>query len=141
MHALRNIHAALVPGGLIIDTQPVSLYAPVETPSGRLGELDTREWARLIEAVDDQVEVTLRAGLFNVQAQRQLVVADWWSNGAEAIDRLKNWTGTRIDEALAERVAAEPGEVRVSQDVRLRVYIKPSRPRASTAVRRLRRRG
>jgi ArsR family transcriptional regulator len=59
--------------------------------------------------------------LFALQAQRELVVTDSFSSGAELVAVVSEWQGTRIEPALAKRVAAEPGEVRVDQDVRLRV--------------------
>jgi hypothetical protein len=121
VNALRKIHDALVPGGLVIDTQPLSPTPPVETASGELGTLDMRDWARTIDAVDRRIATTIRAGLFAIQAQRQLVVTDSFGNGPEFIAVVSEWEGTRIDPAVAERIASEPGEVRVHQHVRLRV--------------------
>jgi hypothetical protein len=40
VNALRRIHAALVPGGLVVDTQPVSARPSVEAFGVELGTLD-----------------------------------------------------------------------------------------------------
>ena len=48
MNALRRIHAALITGGLLIDTQPVSSHPPVDTSAGQVGSLDLREWGKII---------------------------------------------------------------------------------------------
>jgi hypothetical protein len=52
VNALRTLHAALVPGGLVVDTQPVSTHPPVEADSGELGTLDMREWGRTSQEID-----------------------------------------------------------------------------------------
>jgi hypothetical protein len=52
VHAVRRIHAALLPGGLVVDSQPVSPDSRVEAADGGRGCLDMREWRATIEAVD-----------------------------------------------------------------------------------------
>lgn len=44
MHALRNIQAALLPNGLLVDTQPISAHPRVIANGAELGALDMREW-------------------------------------------------------------------------------------------------
>jgi hypothetical protein len=55
VHALRNIHAALVPAGKLVDTQPVSARPHVTAKGARVGSLDMREWIETIHAVDERV--------------------------------------------------------------------------------------
>jgi hypothetical protein len=121
VNALRKIHAALVPGGLVVDTQPVSPDPPVESRSGELGTLDMSEWARTVEMLDGLVATTFRDGLFTVQHEGGLVVTDAFDDGAEMLSVVGAWQGTHIGRGLAERVAKERGAVRVHQDVRLRL--------------------
>jgi hypothetical protein len=121
VNVLRRIHAALVPGGLLIDTQPVSAHPPVEARSGELGTLDMREWAQTIADIDGLVRTTIRDGLFSVQDERDLVVTDSFDDGAELVTTVRAWRGTQIDAALAKRVAKEQGPAHVHQDVALRV--------------------
>jgi hypothetical protein len=121
VNALRTIHAALVPGGLVVDTQPVSTQPPVETESGELGALDMRAWGQTIEVIDGRFEAILREGLFAVQAQRSFVVTDSFDDGAEMLTAVREWRGTRIPSELEQRVAGERGAVRVHQDIRLRL--------------------
>ena len=110
MNALRRIHAALVPGGIVVDTQPVSAEPPVEGRDGRLGTLDMREWARTIDAVDGAI----------LQAVAGVVV-DEFDSGGEFVEVVSGWRGTRIPPALAERAGSASPPVRVHQDVRLRL--------------------
>jgi hypothetical protein len=121
VNALRTIHAALVPGGLVVDSQPVSAHPPVDGPSGRLGTLDMRDWARTIAAIDARFEVAFRAGLFAVEAQETLVVTESFDDGHEMLAVVRDWLGTRIPDELERRVAGERGAVQVHQDVRVRL--------------------
>jgi hypothetical protein len=121
VHALRRIHAALVPRGIVIDTQPVSPRPPVMGRDGRLGTLDMREWRRTIDAVDARIAEAIDAGLFAVDAERSCVVSDEFDSGAEFVEVVSGWRGTRIPAALAARAQAGRPPVRVLQEVRLRL--------------------
>ena len=121
MNALRKIHSALVPGGLVIDTQPVSAHPPVESASGMLGTLDMSEWARTIAAIDDLVQQTIDLGLFDMERERRYVVTDEYDDGAEFVAVTRDWAGTTVSDALAARAGREQGRVRLHQDIRLRL--------------------
>jgi hypothetical protein len=127
VNALRSIHAVLVPGGLVIDTQPVSPLPPIEAGGGELARLDMREWARTIALIDHRLAETIRDGLFALEDERRLVVTDAYDDGAELVAVVRDWAGTRIDAETARRVAAERGPVRIHQDVRLRLLRRQSR--------------
>jgi hypothetical protein len=119
--ALQRIHAALVSGGLVVDTQPISPRPWVKNSSGRLGTLDMREWLDTIEAVDALVAETVRGGLYSIDRERRLIVTDSWDSGSECVATVTGWQGTRVSSDLAHRIAASPAPVTVEQEVRLRV--------------------
>jgi hypothetical protein len=119
--ALRTIHAALTPGGVVVDTQPVSTDPPVEAEARELGTLDMREWGRTIELIDGRFEAAFRDGLFAVQAERTFIVTDSFGDAAEMLTIVRDWLGTRIPTALEQRVARARGPVHVHQDIRLRL--------------------
>ena len=121
MNALRNIHKALVTGGLLIDTQPVSSHPLAEADARRLGTLDMSEWAQTIDEIDRLTDETFRAGLFTVVDQRRFTVTDHFDTGAELVAEVRGWAGTHIDPALSEQIASRQQPVRVHQEVRLRV--------------------
>ena len=121
MNALRRIHAALVPGGLVVDTQPVSPWPAVTTPGGELGALDMRGWAEIIEAVDGQVELVIDEGVFTRAVRPSLVVADTFDSGPAVTETVRDWQGTVVPAALADRLARHNGPVQVHQTVRFRV--------------------
>jgi hypothetical protein len=121
VNALRNIHAALVPGGLVVDTQPVSAHPPIKGSAGELGRLDMREWAQTVDTIDGLVAATLRDGMFALEEERDLVVTESFDDGAQLVAAVREWQGTQISAALADRVARERGAVHAHQDVRLRI--------------------
>jgi hypothetical protein len=121
VNALSRIHAAVVTGGLVIDTQPVSTQPAVETNAGVIGTLDMRDWGRLIDAVGGRVTETIDAGLWADEGERRYVVTDTFANGRELVDTVTNWQGTRIPGGLTRQVRSAVGPAYVHQDVRLRV--------------------
>lgn len=122
MNALRRIHAALVPGGVVVDTQPVSPAPSVTRPDGsELGALDMRGWRKIIAAVDERVDEVVDEGLFTSTLGPSFQVADTFDNGPAVADTVKEWEGTVVPPALADALARRDGPVQVHQDVRLRL--------------------
>jgi len=121
VHALCKIHRALVPGSLVLDSQPLSAHPPVESDNGMLGTLDMSEWAQTIATIDRLVEQTIDQGLFDLERESRYVVTDEYDDGAEFVAVTRDWAGTDVSDALAARVGREQARVRLHQDVRLRV--------------------
>jgi hypothetical protein len=121
VNALRRIHAALVPAGLVIDTQPVGAHPPIQSESGVLGTLDMSEWADLIDEIDDRTDEVLAEGLFVIEDESRFIVADEYDNGQDCLSYVRDWMGTRVDRDVERRVAAEGGAIRLPQEIRLRV--------------------
>ena len=121
MHALRNIHAALVPGGLLVDTQPIEPQPRVAANGAELGTVDMHEWIETIEAVDERVAETIAAGLFEQEAERTLVIRDTFDDGSDCLEVIATWRGTRVPRPLADRLATMRKRVTVDQRVRLRL--------------------
>jgi hypothetical protein len=128
VHALRKIHEALVPGGLLVETQPVSPRPPVETDAGPLGTLDMTEWAQTIASVDQRIEQTIRDGLFELAAVRRFVVTDEYDDGAEFVTVTREWAGTMVHDAVAGLVGAQSQPVRLHQEIRLRLLLARTAP-------------
>jgi hypothetical protein len=121
VHALRRIRTALVAGGLVIDTQPVSPDPLVSSAGNPLGRADMSEWLRTIEAVDALVARSVDTGLFSVEGERRFIVTDSWDSGPECAETIAGWQGTRLPDALAKRIAGSSPPLTIEQEVRLRV--------------------
>jgi hypothetical protein len=121
VHALRNIHAALVPHGLLVDTQPIGSQPRVAANGDELGMLDMDEWIETIRAVDERVAETVATGLYERTDERTLVIRSTFDDGPDCLEITGTWRGTRVPQPLADRLAAVRDFVTVDQDVRLRV--------------------
>ena len=121
MNVLHRLRASLDPGGLVIDTQPVSPLPPIEANSQYLGALDRREWARTIRSLDSQVERVIDDGLFELIDTSHFAVADEFGSGPELVEATRQWQGTSVSEAVAARIARETSSAQLTHAVRLRV--------------------
>jgi hypothetical protein len=121
VHALRNIHTALGPNGLLIDTQPISDHPRMTANGAELGALDMREWIETINAVDERVNETIITGLYQVTGERQLVVTSVFDDGPDCLEIAGSWRGTRVPQPLADRLALVRDQIALEQQVRLRV--------------------
>ena len=122
--ALERIHASLDDGGAVVDSQPVGVRPPVVGEGGTLGHLDMRQWATTIAEIDAEIVKTVEAGLFSVAADEHIVVTDVYDELAELVEMAAEFAGTTVPQALARQAATTTGEVRLHQDVRLRVLLK-----------------
>jgi hypothetical protein len=120
--ALRRIHDALIPGGLLIDTQPISARPAVTTGASHLGTIDMREWAELIAAVDAQITRSVDDGLWTVRGEQHFVVADSFDAGTELVTTVNGWQGARVPADLELKLADE-GPAEVHQQVRMRLLV------------------
>jgi hypothetical protein len=121
VNALHNIHAALVPDGILVDTQPVSASPAVALDGGELGSLDMHEWLDTIQAIDERFAETTAAGLYELEHESWFVVADTYDNGPECLDTVSGWRGTRVPLGMSQQLAAATSRVSVRQEVRLRL--------------------
>jgi hypothetical protein len=121
VHALHNIHAALDPDAILVDTQPVSARPPVAADGVTLATLDMREWLETIQAVDELVAETIGAGLYELLHESRFVVTDSYDNGRECLETVAGWQGTRVPDNVSTGLAAATSQVTVQQEVRLRL--------------------
>jgi hypothetical protein len=121
VHALCNIHSALVPDGLLVDTQPISAHPRVTASGDELGALDMREWIKTIQAVDERVNETISTGLYDVTDERELVVTSIFEDGPDCLEIAGAWRGTRVPQPLADGLAVMRDQVALEQQVRLRL--------------------
>ena len=119
--ALSRIHAALVPGGVVVDTQPVGPRMLVRVEGEPAGELEEDEWLETVAAVDAGVEEAIDAGLFELQNEERYALVHSFDSGSEALAEASSWAGTRIPKEVAERLEATRGSVEIEVEIRLRL--------------------
>lgn len=73
VHALRQIHQGLTPGGILLDVHPEPVNSRIEVWQGdrvhELGEVDQQEDHREIEEARSQLELLVKGGLFAPEAK------------------------------------------------------------------------
>jgi hypothetical protein len=121
VNALHRIHSAVVPGGVVLDMQPVARRPPVAADGVRLGSLDMREWRLIVDQVAESVDETIDAGLFAEEKARQYEVLETFDDGKEFVDTVRDWTGTKISRSLAARARRATPPLKIHESVRLRV--------------------
>lgn len=121
MRALRNIHSALIPNGLLVDTQPVGPQPLVAIGGEEAGRIDMFEWMSTVAAVDLMLDETVDCGLFEMCDEVAIAVVDSFDNGAECLSTVAAWRGTHVPAALVRLLEAAQAVVTVEQDVRLRL--------------------
>jgi hypothetical protein len=120
--ALTRIHAALVPGGLLVDTQPVSLRLPVTLDGEPIGELEDDEWLETVAAVDAEVEKAVVARLFELRHEERYFVVHEFGSGDECLDVVGSWAGTQLPAEVAARLTHASSRVTVGHEVRFRLF-------------------
>jgi hypothetical protein len=122
--ALTRIHAALVPRGTLVDTQPVSLRLPVTVGGDPVGELEDDEWLRTVAAVDAEIEQALSGALFRLEHEERYAVVHEFGDGRECLAVLETWAGTHVPDDVAARLERASATVTVEHDVRLRLLVR-----------------
>jgi hypothetical protein len=122
VNALRRIHAALAPGGLLVDTQPVSPHPRMHEGDTALGSLDMRAWAATIDEIDGQTALAVDEGLYRLERVRSFIVNDRYDNGPDLISYVQDWQGTQIPATVARRLSDVSTPVSLHQEIRLRLY-------------------
>jgi hypothetical protein len=117
--ALSRINTTLVPGGILVDTQPVGLRMPVRVEGEPAGELEEDDWLETVAAVDERVEQAIDANLFELQHEERYAVVHSFDSGREALEEASKWEGTRIPPDVVERLDAAHGSVEIEVGLRL----------------------
>ena len=119
--ALTRIHAALVPGGVLLDTQPVGPRLPVTLDGKPIGELEDEEWLEIVAAVDAEIEKVLAAGVFELRHEERYSVVHEFGSGRECLDVVAGWAGTNVPEDVGALLEGGNARTTVEQDTRLRL--------------------
>jgi hypothetical protein len=120
VNALRRVHEALVPEGILLDLMPFEAWIPVETADQELGHLDAREFARDARQAESGLARTVRDGLYAHEREVRFHVLEHFESAERFLDIVGNWRGTRIPTRLRARIAHAEPPFRVRQALVLR---------------------
>ena len=107
MNALRNIHQALVPGGILLDMHPIPPATRAEVRGESLGEFDDAEFQALVKTAEAHI---LDSGLFEHDAETEFDWLERYDDPTQLLADVKdNWDGCNIPFDLEARIRdAEP---------------------------------
>ena len=120
MHALRQIHQALVPGGVLLDMHPVPPSTRAEVEGETLGDFDDSEFMRLVADAEGILE---GSGLFERDSELEFDYLERYDDPAQLLEDIEQgWEGCTVPPELAVRIRESDGPVDVWERVVLRRF-------------------
>jgi hypothetical protein len=105
VHALRNIHSMLVPGGALLDLQPIPPGPSLHAGGALLGRLDQSDVWERFGKTEAGVEAAVREGLFELEAELELDVIERFASKATLIATIVERDDWHMSEGLAAGLA------------------------------------
>jgi SAM-dependent methyltransferase len=120
VHALRQIHQALVPGGVLLDMHPVPPSTRAEVRGESLGEFDDAEFMELVAAGEAKIE---HSGLFTRESELEFDYLERYDEPVQLLEDIKEgWEGCRIPAELEQRILEADEPVDIWEHVVLRRF-------------------
>ena len=119
MNALRNIHTALVPGGMLVDIHPIPPAEQAEADGRVLGRIDEREFFGIVRSSEHALE---SCGVFELEAGVEHDVVERFDTVEEFFEIVGEREGTRIPARLASRVRAAAPPIDLRENVVFRRF-------------------
>ena len=136
MRALRNIHSALRPGGLLLDIHPEPSHPQLEAltdgQATPIGSLDFSSRFRLVFAGRAALQSVVDAHLFVCERETTFVFIYHFATIDMWLDHVATrWSDARIPAGMTERardlLATGEGELRISREIHAARLRKPNR--------------
>ena len=122
MHALRRIHEALVPGGVLLDMHPVPPSTRAEVDGWSLGDFDDSEFMRIVSDAEGVLE---RSGLFEWESELEFDYLERYDDPAQLLEDIEEeWDGCSVPPELEARIREADGPVDIWERVVLRRFLK-----------------
>lgn len=122
MHALSNIHEMLVPGGALVDLQPIPPSPSLSAGGYRLGTVDQSQvWERFARA-EPGVEAAVREGLYRLERELEFDVIERFDSKETLIATINGRDDWHMTGQLAARLEASDPPIDGRDRMRLRLY-------------------
>jgi hypothetical protein len=96
VHVLRKIHRAVRPSGLVLDMHPLGLEFAIRGGNRGLGFVDTRKFRRVLEAMNERMQMLVDEGLYEELRTLRRHVVERYDNAAEALEEVDSWELLRL---------------------------------------------
>jgi hypothetical protein len=122
VHALRNIHRMLVPGGVLLDLQPIPPSPTIHAGGELLGRLDQSEvWDRF-GMTEPGVEEVVREGLVGLETQLEFDVIERFESKQTLIETIVERDDWGVTDQLAALLESANPPIDARDHVRLRKF-------------------
>ena len=119
MHALRKVHEALVPEGVLLDMHPIPPSTRAEVDGRSLGAFDDVEFMDVVRATEAPL---VEGDLFALEAELEFDWLERFESAEELLEDVGLWEGCRIPETLAARIREAEPPIDIWERVVLRRY-------------------
>ena len=120
MHALRQIHQALVPGGILLDMHPIPPSTRAEIHGESLGEFDDADFMQIVANAEAEIE---RSGLFERESEVEFDYLERYDDPAQLLEDIEEgWEGCSVPPELETRIREAGGPVDIWERVVLRRF-------------------
>ena len=120
MHALRQIHQALVPEGVLLDMHPIPPSTRAEVRGESLGEFDDAEFMRIVANAEAEIG---RSGLFESESEVEFDYLERYDDPVQLLEDVwEVWEGCAIPAGLEARILDADGPVDIWERVVLRRF-------------------
>jgi hypothetical protein len=121
VNALRKIHEALVPGGVLLDMHPIPPSTRAQAKGRDLGEFDDAEFLETVRVTEAPLA---SSDLFELEAELEFDWLERFDSVEELLEDVESWEGCRTPEALADRIRQAEPPVDIWERVVLRRFIR-----------------
>jgi hypothetical protein len=127
VNALRNIHRALVPQGILLDMHPIPPATRAEVGGESLGEFDDAEFQELVRTAEARI---LETRLFEHDSEIEFDWLERYDDPAQLLVDIKDgWDGCHVPADLEARILEAEPPVDIWERVVLRRFRATSRNR------------
>jgi hypothetical protein len=120
VNALRNIHQALVPEGILLDMHPIPPATRAEVRGESLGEFDDSEFQDLVRSAEARI---LETGLFEHDVETEFDWLERYDDPTQLLADVKeDWEGCHIPADVEARIRKAQPPVDIWERVVLRRF-------------------
>jgi hypothetical protein len=120
VHALRQIHQALAPEGVLLDMHPVPPSTRAEVAGKSLGEFEDAEFMQIVANAEAEIE---RSGLFERESEVEFDYLERYDDPAQLLEDIKeDWEGCSVPPDLEARILQAGKPVDIWERVVLRHF-------------------
>lgn len=122
MHALRNIHRMLVPGGSLLDLQPIPPDPSLYAGGALLGRVDQRQVWERFGKTEIGVDAAVGEDLYTLESELEFDVVERFDSKASLIATINERDDWHMTRQLAKRLEKADSPIDGHDRLRLRKF-------------------